>query len=198
MNVVYKIEFHTDWHCGSGLAAGADVDELVIKDKNGLPFVPGKTIKGLVSEAVADILFFSKADGKQPAFDEAFGANEAGKHKKGVCFFTNAELPAALQVEILAEEPDVEKPGIVEYLYRTAAATAIDKKTGTAKEHSLRRMETVVPCTLVGEITNVPQGMEELIANGLAYIKRLGKNRNRGLGRCTITIIDSEEGGSIS
>lgn len=42
MDIKYSIQFHTDWHCGSGLAAGADVDALVVKDKDGLPFVPGK------------------------------------------------------------------------------------------------------------------------------------------------------------
>ena len=26
MNMDYKIEFFSNWHCGSGLAAGADVD----------------------------------------------------------------------------------------------------------------------------------------------------------------------------
>ena len=46
--LTYQIQFHSYWHCGSGLAAGAGVDALVVKDANGLPFVPGKTIKGLL------------------------------------------------------------------------------------------------------------------------------------------------------
>ena len=49
-----KIEFFSPWHCGSGLSAGADADSLVIKDTNGLPYIPGKTIKGLIREAVED------------------------------------------------------------------------------------------------------------------------------------------------
>ena len=55
MNIKYKIKFYSDWHCGSGLSSGADLDLLVIKDKDGLPFVPGKTIKGLLLEAVEEI-----------------------------------------------------------------------------------------------------------------------------------------------
>ena len=51
-DIKYKITFFSNWHCGSGLAAGADTDELVIKDRNGLPYVPGRTIKGLLREAV--------------------------------------------------------------------------------------------------------------------------------------------------
>ena len=50
-DIKYKITFYSNWHCGSGLAAGADTDELVIKDRNGLPYVPGRTIKGLLREA---------------------------------------------------------------------------------------------------------------------------------------------------
>ena len=43
----YTICFFSPWHCGSGTSAGADVDELVVKDKNGMPYIPGKTLKGL-------------------------------------------------------------------------------------------------------------------------------------------------------
>jgi len=62
MNIHYKIEFFTDWHCGSGLSSGADLDLLVIKDKDKLPFIPGKTIKGLVREAVEEIHGFQPSD----------------------------------------------------------------------------------------------------------------------------------------
>ena len=48
----YTICFFSPWHCGSGTSAGADVDELVVKDKNGMPYIPGKTLKGLIREAV--------------------------------------------------------------------------------------------------------------------------------------------------
>lgn len=46
IDVEYKITFFSNWHCGSGLAAGADIDELVIKDKDKLPYVPGAPLKG--------------------------------------------------------------------------------------------------------------------------------------------------------
>lgn len=53
------IRFFSQWHCGSGTSAGADVDELVVKDKNGMPYIPGKTLKGLIREAVEDYVSFS-------------------------------------------------------------------------------------------------------------------------------------------
>ena len=54
----YQIEFFSQWHCGSGLSAGADIDLLVIKDKEGMPFIPGKTLKGLIREAVENLVLY--------------------------------------------------------------------------------------------------------------------------------------------
>ena len=51
MEMKYKVEFYSDWHCGSGLSSGSDIDSLVIKDEDGLPFVPGKTLKGQIGRA---------------------------------------------------------------------------------------------------------------------------------------------------
>ena len=45
----YKIEFFSEWHCGSGLSAGADIDALAIKDSDGLPYIPGKTLRLLMT-----------------------------------------------------------------------------------------------------------------------------------------------------
>ncbi|MGM9745886.1 MAG: RAMP superfamily CRISPR-associated protein [Paludibacteraceae bacterium] len=178
MNINYEIKFHTDWHCGSGLAAGADVDALVVKDEKGMPFVPGKTIKGLVREAVEEIREFQNKE-VDDKFVEAFGFfDDKEKKEKGCMFFTNAELNKEEDKAIVSNDA-------VRFMYRDIVSTAIDDN-GIAKEHSLRKMEVVVPCTLHGEILNVPEAMSDEIIQSLGLIKRLGQNRNRGLGRCTI------------
>lgn len=201
MNITYTLKFYSEWHCGSGLAAGADLDALVIKDKNKLPYVPGKTIKGLVREAVENILFFTYKgeinEKNKELFIRTFGntndedwnmQDDASKEKeekkedcmrKGEAFFTNAELDDALKRIIIGEK-------LESYLYRAVSSTAIEN--GVASDQSLRRMETVVPCELTGRIVDVPDEFEEWLKKGLKYIKRLGQNRNRGLGRCEFII----------
>ncbi len=198
-DIHYQIEFFTEWHCGSGLAAGADVDALVVKDKSNLPFVPGKTIKGLVREAAEEILSLAnQREDKKEIFCLVFGNSEdrnnldnteemVSKARQGVAFFTNAELPESQQTFINEKK-------LASFLYRSTSSTAIDSETGIAKEHSLRRMETTVPCVLEGRILNVPINFEKDIVDALSYIKRLGQNRNRGLGRCDIKIL---EGGRL-
>lgn len=197
MNLHYKIEFFTDWHCGSGLAAGADVDALVIKDSNRLPFVPGKTIKGLVREAVEELKGFTYR-GELPmeadnSFKEAFGIFQEGKAGeemesfRGSLFFTNATLSVKEKEALVSNQ-------VQRFLFRSLASTAIEEN-GITSEHSLRKTEVVVPCTLYGEIKEVPLAMKDTLIQALHYIKRLGQNRNRGLGRCRIVVTPTNEGG---
>lgn len=184
MNLKYKIEFHTNWHCGSGLAAGADVDALVVKDQNGMPFIPGKTIKGLLREAVEEIRFFKK-NSENASLLEAFGYFDDKEEKqKGTLFFTNAVLEEEEYKAIVAAKAS-------RFLYRKISNTAINEN-GIAKNHSLRKIETVVPCALFGTIYDVPDNLTQEIVEAMGFIKRMGQNRNRGLGRCTISTINEE------
>ncbi|MDE5877739.1 MAG: CRISPR-associated protein [Muribaculaceae bacterium] len=192
MDIHYKIDFFSDWHCGSGLSAGADVDALVIKDDCGLPFIPGKTIKGLVREAMEDLLSYKSFKGEEKEemyslFKKTFGFfnGERGEMIKGQAFFTNAELKDDERKAIVADK-------LQAFMYRRLSSTAIDAD-GVAKQNSLRRIEVVVPCTLEGRILDVPEGKDgnfrKLMEEALSYIKRLGQNRNRGLGRCAFSIM---------
>jgi len=176
----YKIQFFSDWHCGSGLAAGADVDALVIKDRDGFPYIPGKTIKGLVREAIETI-----GSTNENQINNSFGFFKDDKENmvKGQMFFENAEFEKNLKATI-----DNQKT--TKFLYRSISSTAIEE-TGIAKDNSLRRVEVVVPCELEGSIYDVPDEIRDDLVKALKFIKRMGVNRNRGLGRCKITVIDN-------
>lgn len=173
-NIKYTIKFYSQWHCGSGLSAGADVDALVVKDRNGMPYVPGKTVKGLVREAVENLMQFTEAD-KSGLIKEAFG-EEGGI--TGCAHFGNAELNEYVRNAIV-------KANASQFLYNKVTTTAISED-GTAQNHSLRSIQTVVPCTLHGEITGVPDELADDIIRSFGLIKRIGHKRTRGLGRCDI------------
>ncbi len=173
--VKYEIEFFSNWHCGSGLAAGADVDALVIKDQNGLPYVPGRTLKGLLREAAANLQFDPKA------IDTLFGVSgDKDNHQAGSLFFGNATLPSSEQQYIIDKE-------LTPYLYQTFASTRIDEN-GIAQDNTLRKIETVVPCKLEGEILHASMDDENILRVAMSYVKRMGTGRTRGYGRCRISI----------
>lgn len=184
MDIRYKIEFLSDWHCGSGLSSGADVDSLVIRDENELPFIPGKTIKGLLREACEQISEFNNQNNYPSNIEKCFGTEtdkKTGDSNSGVCFFSNAEIEKQAQ-EFLNSEPRRKQ-----MLFRKLSSTAINEN-GTAKEHSLRRTEVVIPMTLFGKISGIPdEESAEMIRKAMKFVKRLGENRNRGLGRCIIS-----------
>ena len=178
-NLLYKITFFSEWHCGSGLSAGADVDALVIKDSNNLPYVPGKTIKGLFRDT-----FIKYFDGESinSCSDSCFG-EEGGVASS--LYFTNAEFKEAEKSVIIDQK-------LSSYLFTRISSTAIDKD-GIAKDGSLRKMEVTIPCELYGNILNTPVELVENFRKAACLIKRIGMNRSRGLGRCDIIIIENQK-----
>lgn len=187
MELTYKITFLSDWHCGSGLSGGAEADATVIKDDRNLPYIAGKTIKGLLKEALEEI-YEVKLDTKDRiCIDELMGyeikdkkTNKVIETKSGVAFFSNSTLSKDEQKDIT--------PALSDFLYRNIASTQI-MQIGIAKPNSLRVMEVCIPITLEGTISGInteEQGV--LLATALKWVRHLGVNRNRGLGRCKFEI----------
>jgi len=154
MTLKYSIQFFDYWHLGSGLSAGAKLDSTVVKDNDSLPYVPAKTIKGLLREMA-----------------EKFGDIEF-LHQ---CYFANAYLEEETKKEIISNK-------LHDNLYDVIASTKIEN--GIAKDDTLREIEVVIPISLYGEILDIPDEYKERIEKSLKMIKRMGLNRNRGLGRC--------------
>jgi CRISPR/Cas system CSM-associated protein Csm3 (group 7 of RAMP superfamily) len=187
INITYKIDIYTDWHCGSGLTSGADIDMLVIKDKDGFPFIPGKTLKGLLREAAIEIALLK---GINPESDDfiisVFGLFddtdifESKVHSTSVCHFSNAELNKTLKEK---------SKHLTTHFYRKNASTAINDK-GLADEHSLRKMETTIPLELFAKINGIPVKHIDRMIDCFKWIKQLGQNRHHGLGRCKFEIIE--------
>jgi len=169
MTIKYKVEFLDYWHLSSGLSAGAKHDSLVVKDKDGIAFVPGKTLKGLARE-MAELLD-----------DEAFVKTCFGTEgvEMGSCYFSNASVSKEVHEQIVSNK-------LQDNLYDEIASTKIEN--GMAVDNSLREIEVVVPLTLYGELSDVPTEYKEQMIKALKMIKRMGLNRNRGLGRCSITV----------
>lgn len=185
----YKIEFLSDWHCGSGLTSGSDVDLLTIKDENGLAFIPGKTMKGLLKEAALILANFAEDESEWFNFvdknfeieaEKNLADNDKNFSEKGLCYFSNAVLSDKVQNKL------IDKENLKSTLYRKISFTAIDKD-GLVKEHSLRKIEVTIPLELYGRIYPVEAVDQEKMKKCLNYIKRIGYNRNRGLGRCKLS-----------
>lgn len=173
MELTYKITFLSDWHCGSGLSGGAEADATVIKDDRNLPYIAGKTIKGLLKEALEDMTEVKQCS--ENDINAIFGIEAYDKNDKKA-FFSNATLSKDERKDIT--------PALSDFLYRNIASTQIGQN-GTAKGNSLRVMEVCIPITLEGKIMGIASKEQiNLLTKALKWVRHLGVNRNRGLGRC--------------
>lgn len=169
-DIHYEVKFLDYWHLSSGISAGSKLDSSVVKDSDQLPYIPGKTVKGLVREA-AEML--DENDFVRVCFgDEG--------NQSGVLFFSNATLREETKAQIVQHK-------LQDNLYDEIASTQIDDN-GIAVDNSLREIEAVVPLTMQGTVRDVPEAYVPYIHKSLKMVKRMGLNRNRGLGRCEISI----------
>ena len=182
----YKIEFTSFWHTGSGLSSGTESDLVVIKDKNELPFIPGKTLKGLLREAAEIINSFDDKLVSQEFITIVFGEkpdkNKLDIPKEATCFFTDAYLSETIKGYLSKNNEQKES------LYKTISSSKIDDK-GQTVDHSLRQIEVSIPLELYAEIIDLPVDYQKQLESCFAWVKKMGLNRSRGLGRCVLQTI---------
>lgn len=179
----FSIQFYGYWHIGSGLSGGTKADSLVLKDPNNLPFIPGKTIKGLFKHAADELAALSEKHLSKVEVQKAFGSFGYQEENASQLFFSDAQLTLQDATAILSE-------GLSESLYEVMSSTKINE-FGIAEDKSLRQMEATVPLILYGSIHDFVGKYFELLSKSAPMIKYLGLNRNRGLGRCELKVFES-------
>ncbi|MEJ2682664.1 MAG: RAMP superfamily CRISPR-associated protein [Gammaproteobacteria bacterium] len=61
MNQLLKITFLDYWHAGGSHGQGFHTQATVARDHDGLPYLPGRTLKGLLRDAVSQLIFVKVA-----------------------------------------------------------------------------------------------------------------------------------------
>jgi CRISPR/Cas system CSM-associated protein Csm3 (group 7 of RAMP superfamily) len=162
-----------------------------------LPYLPGKTLRGLLREGVQQAeesgLEEVPAGTTAHLFGKPPNTQKGGLHEReeGILRISDATLGA--DYETWAEQE--EDAAVLEPLFSRLASTAIDSN-GQVKEKTLRTMEVAVPLTLEALIHEIEEkAVEEKVVEenpadvvgwltaGLKFIRGLGTQRRRGLGR---------------
>lgn len=200
MSYQLKIEIQSYWHPGTGRGQGSDVDALAHRNQDGIPCLPGKTVKGLLRDAVTRWQAFLPNDGTDalPLVEQLFGkapVQEALNNDRPKPYMEGFGLLRVSDAR-LEEKECVHLRGNTELtagLFRNLHATKINADTGTAQEKSLRGIEVVVPLTLYAEIMEVPgatpvKDWVKQLEPALKLIRAVGAHRTRGLGRAVVTL----------
>ena len=185
-----KVEFDIQsyWHIGSGESGGAYADSLVLKNKLGLPYLPGRSVKGLLRNAY-EIAYSNNWFGSESYLkpNEIFGEEGESTLATGKIRVSNACL-SSNETQFFIENPNAFK-----HAYCVHFNTAIDKETGVAIEGSLRSIEVSLPMKLTTyiELKNLSKEQEkiglEAIAAASLLITEVGLKRSRGYGTVKVT-----------
>lgn len=202
-------QFQTFWHIGTGRGSGQSLDALVEKDAHGIPYIPGKTLKGLFRDAFykldqwhnlnnTNLLFGSRStdESTYETNNEQITSNET---TSGILRFSNLELKEKDYLKSQKEKND-----LIPHLFQVQANTKIDSTTGSAEKSSLRMTEVVIPVQLSGSIQIISplnneqskkqiawleaNDVQKLLEQASSLITHIGANKNRGLGRVILEV----------
>ncbi len=200
MNFRVTVRIDSWWHAGAGESGVADLDAVVVRDDLGLPYLPGKTLKGLFRDAA--LLITRAQEGLLnedqrvwlfgPALPPGENRREGESRMEGALRITSARMCR----DFRAWASDEGNRRCLSGLFETLASTAIED--GVAKRHSLRKIEATLPMDLEAEVEVVgepPGGLDVagVMSRCAGLIRRLGSHRHRGLGRCRIEVAPSAE-----
>jgi CRISPR/Cas system CSM-associated protein Csm3 (group 7 of RAMP superfamily) len=192
---------------GEGLAGLVD-EEIEYDVATGLPFVRGRTLKGLLVEECANLMFALEKAGS-PALPELkesagrlFGRPGSGLESAALLHFGPALLPQELRDAVRAaiEDEKMMPADVLESLTAIRRQTAINEVSAAPEEGSLRSMRVVLRNTSFHawlDFYNEPNENElALLAACALSVRRGGIGRNRGRGRLILELLE-EDGSNI-
>lgn len=191
-----RIELKSDMCCGTGTGDGVRFDTVSSYNQYGLPYIPGKRLKGLLREQAEFLRDCSAIE--QTLIDKIFGN---GEHA-GTLTVNNAELIGANEnlrdlEQLFNEEPGLYNPLTVQEVY-TVARHSTAMEHGVAKPHSLRTIGAVPSGNIFITYLYLDGGETneqlELLTKCAKLLRHIGLNRTRGLGEvsCCLTQCSNE------
>jgi len=211
---VLTLTLHDYWHCATGRTERVGSGARVAR-KDGLPLVPGRTLRGLLREAVrqaelferlntgATVWLFGQEGSGQPRSEEDLVEKRHGT-SPGALVVDDATLPRAWRDWVRTRSPEQEGLDRLDLMGEILHATRIDRE-GQVADGSLRSMEVMPPMTLTAPLTLDPPprclvpdwardaDWRAVLTTALPLLRGLSSHRNRGLGRVTATLMDEAD-----
>lgn len=188
-------------HLGSG-RADVNVDAEVVHDRAGLPYFPGKRLKGLIYESALEVLEMSELARlnlfTEEEMEELFQHNVQSDTQMTIPNLQLASEEAARQMEedwlyLQQHYPDLVSAQDVLSLYTSLRyQTMIDRETGTAAETSLRNIRVVDEGLAFCGAVRLKGGTRKkltILALALRNLSQAGMKRNRGFGRISCAML---------
>jgi CRISPR-associated protein Csx10 len=199
-----------DWHVGSGAGRIGSVDRRAVRDQDGLPYLPAKTLTGIWRDACEQVAWalddgadsgwsrlLAVVFGDQPPVPETFGDSRRGGPRPALLSVRPAHLSPALRAALRADSrrDDELRFQLRDALTFIEPGVRVDARSGRAMDDHLRFTEVARGgCILQAEGCRLDlSGLRDvelrrdawaLLIAGMRMVDRLGGDRRRGSGRC--------------
>ncbi len=199
---VFRLKFtlKSDATFGRGDGIVGFVDSEVQHDSYGMPYLGGRTLKGLLAEECANILFALRCQGKHERWERAarrlFGSPGSQEQEQSILHFGDARLPEELRraVQVGVERGELSREQVLRSLTAIRRQTAVDPQTGAPKKETLRATRVILRETpFEAELTFLgdPEGDDlALLAACVKAWRHAGTGRNRGRGELKACLYD--------
>lgn len=202
-DMTISIDIRGFWHPGSGRGSGSHLDALVETGGDGLPFISGRMLKGLLRDAVNRLEHWGQLaefkTGDVTVVEDLFGSRGFNKNNvprnltnPGKIKVGDARLPDDLRQWLAYKDHEAQR----RQLFREVFSTAIEAATGAAKHHSLRGMQVVVPLPLEARLEWLGgkdgENWRQIVGEALPLIRAVGAQRSRGYGRALLQIQENK------
>ncbi|RMD59535.1 hypothetical protein D6833_11300 [Candidatus Parcubacteria bacterium] len=208
MQIYLRLKSDATFGRGDGVAGLVD-EEVEHDASTGLPFLRGRTLKGLLAEECANILYALRRQNSPayPQFERAarflFGQPGSTSEDEAAMHVGPAMLPRVLRDAVEADiyQGTLTPTDVLESLTAIRRQTAVNDETGAPEEGSLRSMRVVLRDTpFIAELAfdKAPdKTAKALLAACVLSLRRAGTGRNRGRGRLAARLYD-EQGNDIT
>lgn len=205
-----RLESDATFGRGEGLAGLVD-EEVEYDAATGLPFVRGRTLKGLLVEECANLLFalqtaispvpVSVLSALEESAERLFGRPGSDLKSTALLHIGPALLPEQLRkaVRYEIERGQLQPAAVLESVTAIRRQTAIDEGSAAPEKGSLRSMRVVLRQTDFRAWLDFASDPGVDDANDLALLaactlsaRRGGIGRNRGRGRLSLCLLDEQ------
>lgn len=192
MIIKYDITFFSYWLCSAGMSPIIGNKAMAVKDADGLPYVPGRTLKVILQDSFQkmikwkfsepyykpEVLNYKRLILRESLLD-LFGDNRL---RAGTAHFSDATLPEEERSYIIATDTQ-------RFLFSETSHLRIQDDIEKGPSVAEFKTEVVIPCTLNGSIyipkdTRNMSDVIDVFKDSFGFVKRIGLHHNIGYGRC--------------
>lgn len=184
-----KVTMLSEWLVAGGFDRSSGADQVQVRDSEGFPYIPGRTLRGLLREACETAAACEAGSALDALVASLFGR----EGEEGCLALTDATLPQEVVAAVLRAQDIEEREGLLRLFCGLVARTALTEE-GVAKEPTLRISEVGIPgLVFLAQLSAPDKSSLQFLAFAAGLVRRLGACRYRGLGRCRLELLAGDQ-----